>query len=215
MYHVIANPPSTAQFPELYVDPDTFSAEMGWLNRHGYAAVSMNQVYAAWFRGGKLPDKPVVLSFDDGYRGDYVYARPTLRRLRWPGDLNLLVGNLGEELSDRMVERLIDDGWELDAHTISHLDLTTLEGSRLRREVGGSRQFLQNRFHQPVNFFCYPAGKFNAKTIQAVRDAGYLGATTELPGYASRGKMFELHRIRINGSDGVSGLATKVRRAGA
>jgi peptidoglycan/xylan/chitin deacetylase (PgdA/CDA1 family) len=103
----------------------------------------------------------------------------------------------------------------LDAHTISHLDLTTLEGSRLRREVGGSRQFLQNRFHQPVNFFCYPAGKFNAKTIQAVRDAGYLGATTELPGYASRGKMFELHRIRINGSDGVSGLATKVRRAGA
>jgi peptidoglycan/xylan/chitin deacetylase (PgdA/CDA1 family) len=188
---------------------------MEWLNRHGYAAVSMNQVYAAWFRGGKLPDKPVVLSFDDGYRGDYVYARPTLQRLRWPGNLNMLVGNLGEELSDRMVERMIDDGWELDAHTISHLDLTTLDGSRLRREVGGSRQFLKKRFHQPVNFFCYPAGKFNTNTIRAVQDAGYLGATTELPGYASRGKMFQLHRIRVNGSDGVSGLATKLRRAGA
>ena len=61
-----------------------------------------------------------------------------------------------------MVERLIDDGWELDAHTISHLDLTTFSGARLRREVAGSRRILQQRFHQPVNFFCYPAGKFNA-----------------------------------------------------
>ena len=42
-----------------------------------------------------------MLSFDDGYRGDYVYARPVLRRLRWPGDLNLLVGNLGDELTTR------------------------------------------------------------------------------------------------------------------
>jgi peptidoglycan/xylan/chitin deacetylase (PgdA/CDA1 family) len=212
MYHVIANPPASAQFPELFVDPDSFTAEMGWLHRHGYEAVSLNQVYSAWFRGGKLPERPVVLSFDDGYRGDYVYARPTLQRLRWAGDLNLLVDNLGEELSDRMVKGLIDDGWELDAHTISHLDLTTLEGSRVRREVGGSRQLLQKRFHQPVNFFCYPAGKFNDKTIRAVRNAGYLGATTELPGYASRGRMYELHRIRINGSDGVSGLATKLSR---
>ena len=135
----------------------------------GYAAVSLNQVYDAWFKHGKLPEKPVVLTFDDGYRGDYVYARPVLRRLRWPGDLNLLVGNLGDELTDEMVERLIDDGWELDAHTISHLDLTTLSGARLRREVAGSRRILQQRFHQPVNFFCYPAGKFNATTIRAVR----------------------------------------------
>jgi peptidoglycan/xylan/chitin deacetylase (PgdA/CDA1 family) len=215
MYHVIANPPATAQFPELFVDPDAFTAQMNWLDRHGYAAVSLNQVYSAWFAGGKLPDKPVVLTFDDGYRGDYVYARPTLRRLRWAGDLNLLVGNLGDELSDQMVERMINDGWEIDAHTISHLDLTSMSGSRLNREVAGSRRVLQRRFGQPVNFFCYPAGKFDSQTIRAVREAGYLGATTELPGHASRSNMFELHRIRVDGSDGVSGLAGKLSRAGA
>ena len=186
MYHVIANPPATAQLPELFVDPSTFTAQMEWLSHRGYAAVSLNQVFDAWFKHGNLPEKPVVLTFDDGYRGDYVYARPVLRRLRWPGDLNLLVGNLGDELTDGMVERLIDDGWELDAHTISHLDLTTFSGARLRREVAGSRRILQQRFHQPVNFFCYPAGKFNATTIRATQQAGYLGATTELPGNASR-----------------------------
>ena len=213
MYHVIANPPATAQLPELFVDPDTFRGQMRWLSRHGYAAVSLNQVYDAWFKGGKLPDRPIVLSFDDGYRGDFVYARQTLRRLRWPGDLNMLVNNLGTELADPMVRQLIADGWELDAHTISHLDLTTLSGAALRREVAGSRQILQRRFHQPVNFFCYPSGKFDAATIRAVRDAGYLGATTELPGDASKGEMFQLHRIRVEGSDGVSGLAAKLRRS--
>jgi peptidoglycan/xylan/chitin deacetylase (PgdA/CDA1 family) len=215
MYHVIADAPSNAQFPELFVDPETFSAQMKWLEGHGYWAVTLNQVYDAWFKGGKLPEKPVVLSFDDGYRGDYAFARRTLRRLRWPGDLNLLVGNIGEELSAQMVEQLIDDGWELDAHTISHLDLTQMSGDRLRREVAGSREILQRRFHQPVNFFCYPAGKFDAATVAAVRDAGYLGATTEVPGDASRSDMYELHRIRVDGSDGVSGLERKLSQTGA
>lgn len=215
IYHVIANAPATAQLPELFVDPTTFAAQMAWLSRHRYAAVSMNQLYDAWFGDGKLPDRPVVLSFDDGYRGDFVYARPTLLRLRWPGNLNLLVGNLGDELSDRMVEQLINDGWEVDSHTISHLDLTTLSGARLRHEVGDSRRVLRRDFHQPVNFFCYPAGKFDAATIRAVRRAGYLGATTEVPGNASRDSMYQLHRVRVDGSDGVSGLATKLKRAGA
>jgi hypothetical protein len=66
-----------------------------------------------------------------------------------------------------------------------------------------------------VNFFCYPAGKFDQGTVRAVRQAGYLGATTELPGKASRSNMYELHRIRVDGSDGVSGLATKLGQAGA
>lgn len=215
MYHVIATAPASAQLPQLFVAPQTFTAQMNWLERRGYTAVSLNQVYDAWFKAGKLPEKPVVLEFDDGYRGDYVYARPTLRRLRWPGNLNMLIGNIGDELSDQMIERMIDDGWELDAHTISHLDLTQMRGARLHREVAGSRSILAQRFHQPVNFFCYPAGKFNRTTVGAVRHAGYLGATTELQGYATRSHMYELNRIRVEGTDGVSGLARKLKQAGA
>ena len=74
---------------------------------------------------------------------------------------------------------------------------------------------LQQRFHQPVNFFCYPSGRYDGQAIQAVRDAGYLGATTTDEGLASKTEMYTLKRIRVDGSDGVSGLMQKLQQAGA
>ncbi len=218
MYHVIVAPPSSAQLPELYVDPKTFNQQMEMLEEQGYTGVSLNQVYDAWFTDGKLPEKPIVVSFDDGYRGQYVYARPELRKLGWPGVLNLIAGRIDQpdaELTPAMVEQLIKDGWELDSHTINHLDVSRASGAQLQREVGGSRKMLQQRFHQPVNFFCYPAGQYDAQAIQAVRAAGYLGATTTDEGLADESEMFTLKRIRVDGSDGVSGLEEKLQQAGA
>jgi len=218
MYHVIANPPSSAQLPELYVDPKTFDQQVEALKKQGYAGVSLNQVYAAWFKGGKLPEKPVVVSFDDGYRSQYVYARPELRKLGWPGVLSAIAGRIGQpdaELSNQMVQTMINDGWELDSHTINHVDVSQASGSELQREVGGSRQMLQHRFHQPINFFCYPSGAYDDQAIQAVRAAGYLGATTTNEGLASKSEMYTLKRIRVDGSDGVGGLERKLKQAGA
>jgi peptidoglycan/xylan/chitin deacetylase (PgdA/CDA1 family) len=217
MYHVIANPPSSAQLPELYVDPKSFDREMEWLQAQGYQGVSLNQVYDAWFKGAELPEKPVVISFDDGYRGQYVFARPELRKLGWPGVLSAISGRIGQpnaELSEDMVRRMVDDGWELDSHTIHHLDVTTLSPSQLQEEIAGSRHDLQRRFHQPVNFFCYPAGRYDDRAVAAVRAAGYLGATTTDEGLASKSEMFTLKRIRVDYSDGLSGLERKLRDAG-
>jgi peptidoglycan/xylan/chitin deacetylase (PgdA/CDA1 family) len=218
MYHVIADPPSSAQLPELYVDPKTFNHQMEALKKQGYAGVSLNQVYDAWFKGGKLPEKPVVVSFDDGYRSQYVYARPELRKLGWPGVLSAIAGRIGKpgaELSNAMVEQMIKNGWELDSHTISHIDVSQASGAQLQQEVAGSRRMLQQRFGQPVNFFCYPSGRYDDQAVQAVRDAGYLGATTTDEGLASKSEMFTLKRIRVDGSDGVSGLERKLGDAGA
>jgi len=62
-----------------------------------------------------------------------------------------------------------------------------------------------------VRNFCYPAGAFDSTVIAAVEAAGYTGATTEIPGYASRGAPYELARFEILGSTGVSGLAEDLR----
>jgi peptidoglycan/xylan/chitin deacetylase (PgdA/CDA1 family) len=218
MYHVIDSPPSGAALSQLYVDPDTFDSQMEWLRSDGFQAVSLNQVYDAWFRDGELPEKPVVVSFDDGYRSQYVYARPELRKLGWPGVLSLIAGRLDQpdsELTAPMVRRLIEAGWELDSHTIHHLDVSNLDGADLRDEIAGSRRMLSRRFHQPVNFFCYPSGRYDTAAVAAVRAAGYLGATTTDEGLASKDEMFKLKRIRVDGSDGVGGLKRKLAQAGA
>ena len=216
MYHVIANARDSAANPELFVKPIRFRSEMADLAKHGYQAISLTQLYAAWKHGGPIPKRPIVLSFDDGYRGDYTDAMPILAGRNWPGVLNLEMGSLASgELTPAMVNRMLSSGWELASHTITHRDLTEVHGRDLQHEVGGSRDLLQRRFHVPVDFFCYPAGRFDQSTVTAVRRAGYLGATTTREGLASKSAMFKLERIRVDSSDGVAGLERKLKDAGA
>ena len=100
----------------------------------------------------------------------------------------------------------------VDAHTINHVDLTKLDAHDLRYEVLGSRQVIRRQFHVPVQFFCYPSGRFDSNVIAAVRAAGFLGATTVNYGAADPGDgWYTLDRVRIDGSDGLRGFASKLR----
>lgn len=208
-YHVLGRPKTEVPYPELYVPRADFRKQMDWLDREGYEAVTLEAVEDAWYRDGTLPAKPVVISFDDGYRPQYTFALPQLREHGWPGLLNLKAE--GSDLYESNVEAMLQAGWELAAHTIDHSDLTTLEGAALEEEVAGSRQILQREYHVPVKNFCYPAGRFDETAIAAVEAAGYEGATTEIPGFATRDNPYELARIEVLGAWGVEGLAEAMR----
>lgn len=215
MYHVLGVPPAGAPYPELWVKPADLAGQMDWMARHGYHAVTLGQVFGYWRRGVALPPKPFVASFDDGYLSDYTVAMPTLRKHGWAGVLNLIVDSVKPgDIASGQVRALIAAGWEIDAHTIHHVDLTGLDATRLQEEVAGSRADLRRMFGQPVDFFCYPAGRYDSTVVAAVRAAGYLGATTTNPGTASPADPFTLNRIRINYSDGVGGFAAKLQRYG-
>ncbi len=208
-YHVLGPAPSDEPYPDLYVTRPDFHKQMDWLDEHGYEAVTLEQVEDAWYRGGMLPPKPVVLSFDDGYRPQFTYALPELRRHGWAGVLNLKAE--GSDLYPSNVEAMIAAGWELAAHTIHHLDLTELDAAQLKEEVAGSRAILQREYGVPVKNFCYPAGQFDETVVAAVEAAGYVGATTEIRGYADRGHPYELDRYEILGSQGVNGMVADLR----
>jgi peptidoglycan/xylan/chitin deacetylase (PgdA/CDA1 family) len=216
MYHVVAPPLASVPYPELYVRPETFAAHVAMLARHGFHAVTLDQVYRYWVGIEKLPSKPIVFSFDDGYRSHYVNALPVLKKHGWPGVINLETRNMHISwgLSPRLLRKLIAAGWEIDSHTISHLDLTTLGAAELAREVGGSRRILQKELGQPVNFLCYPSGRYDETVIAAVEAAGYRGATTTEPGLARPADVFKLARVRVNGSDSAAALADRLRSLG-
>src|SRR5207244_6374655 len=214
MYHVLAPPLPNAPYPDLYVKPADFRGHVAWLAAHGYHAVTLRRVYDFWRGEQALPRKPVVLTFDDGYHSDFTVALPTLRAHRWPGVLNLEVRNLQPVWGTRpgMVRQLMAAGWEIDAHTLTHPDLTTVDPTELRHQVAGSRAAIRRTFNVPVDFFCYPSGRYDDAVIAAVREAGFLGATTTNEGFARPDSLYTLDRVRVDGSDGVSGLAAKLER---
>jgi peptidoglycan/xylan/chitin deacetylase (PgdA/CDA1 family) len=202
MYHVIAQPPASSPYPSLYVPPGQFAMQMRTLRRAGYHPVTLYQVWRYWHDHAELPVHPVVLSFDDGYLSQFSVAARMLTRWHWPGVLNLAVIHLHEGsygLDAARVRKMIAWGWEVDSHTIHHIEVTGLSPAAMRSEIAGSRAILRREFHVPVRFFCYPSGAYNQAAIDAVRAAGYLGATTTQPGLASPGQNpYALDRIRIN-----------------
>jgi peptidoglycan/xylan/chitin deacetylase (PgdA/CDA1 family) len=182
--------------------------QLDYLAKHGYRAVTLRSVYDAWTGQGTLPPHPVVLSFDDGYVDQVRNAAPVLHRRDWPAQLNLVFEALylggsppANRLTPDMVRGLLDEGWELTSHSLSHPDLTSLHGSQLRRQLTVSRRRLKETFHVPVDFFCYPGGIYTKRIKKAVRNAGYLAATGTRYGAATPRDLYSLPRIYCYGGE--------------
>jgi len=211
MYHAIRSAPPGARLPSLFVQPKELAAEVRALRRAGYRAVTLQEVWDAWHGDAKLPRRPVVLSFDDGYSSQVAIALPVLRRAGWPGVLNLALDWVDDIGGDGAVRRLIDAGWEIDSHSRTHADLTQVSAAQLRDETAGARAELTRRFGVEANFFCYPSGRYDARVVAAVRKAGYLAATTVKLGYARPAAPFTLARVRVDGGMGAAALLRRLR----
>lgn len=214
MYHVINPPLPGAKFPGLYVSRGELQAQVGALAKAGFHAVTMDQVLAHWRNGAKLPAKPIVLSFDNGYQSQYTNALPVLRSVGWVGVENIQLTGLPPSqggMSEAQVRGLVAAGWELDTQGISHADLITLGPTALREQVVLSREELQRRYHVPVNWFCYPSGHYNPTVIAEVKAAGYVGSTTVVPGWASPGDdPYRLPRLRVLNGTSPSALLAQI-----
>jgi peptidoglycan/xylan/chitin deacetylase (PgdA/CDA1 family) len=215
MYHVINPPPAGAKFPGLYVPAGEFAAQMQALKAAGWHAVTLDQVAAYWKRGVPLgPGKPVVLTFDNGYQSQYTNALPVLKRLGWVADENIQLTGLPPSqggITDAQVKGLVDAGWELDTQGMSHADLIRLGSSQLHNEVVTARQMLKQRYGVPVNWFCYPSGHYDANVISVVKDAGYVGSTTVIPGWATPSQdPYRLPRLRVLGGTSPSALLSQI-----
>jgi peptidoglycan/xylan/chitin deacetylase (PgdA/CDA1 family) len=212
-YQVIAPTPPGAASPDLYVPPDEFAAQMQALKAAGWHAVTMNQLEAYWTRGLSLgPGKPIVLTFDTGYRSQYTNALPVLKQLGWVGTENLRVNGLppGEGgLTDSEIRGLLAAGWELDTAGLSNTDLITLDTTQVQSQVMSARAILRQRYGVPVNWLTYPSGHYNAAVTPAVQAAGFLGATTVVPGWAApTADRYRLPRLQVlPGTSGSSLLA--------
>jgi peptidoglycan/xylan/chitin deacetylase (PgdA/CDA1 family) len=217
MYHVINPPFPDSPYPGLYVPRAEFAAQMQALRGAGWHAVTLDEVRQNWLRGDRLPARPFVITFDNGYRSQYTNALPILRRLHWTADENLQLTGLPPDqggLTAGQVRGLIRAGWELDTQGVSHADLVELDGAELRAQVAGARRTLRRRYGVPVNWFCYPSGQYDPTVVAAVRAAGFVGSTTVIPGWGERGESpYALPRLRVLGGTSPAALLTQIADA--
>lgn len=215
-HHVLAR----AKGPALVVmSVAKFRAQLAYLAAHGYQGVTLRRVYDSWTGEGILPPKPVVITFDDGYADQVRNAAPLLREYDWPAELDLVSDALhrgsngtSRSLTPDMVQALLDDGWGLESHSVSHADLTRLHGVKLRWQLLTSRHRLEGMFDVQVDFFCYPGGIYTSRVKHAVRRAGYLAATGTRFAAATPRDLFSLPRIYCYGGESLSIFAERLRR---
>jgi peptidoglycan/xylan/chitin deacetylase (PgdA/CDA1 family) len=212
MYHYIrTNPdPRDRLGFNLSVTPDDFGRQMDWLAANGYHPIDLGDLRAYLLDRSVLPDRSVVLTFDDGYRDLYTAAYPVLRAHGFKAVSYVVSGFVGSPSSVTAAQVLEMDanGIEIGAHTVSHADLSRLAPADLRHEVVDSRASLEALLGHPVLDFCYPYGHLDAAVVSTVEAAGFLTATTTQPGADhSAGDRFAWTRVRVGGGESLEQFA--------
>ncbi|MBL8046977.1 MAG: polysaccharide deacetylase family protein, partial [Anaerolineales bacterium] len=206
MYHYVEPWPATADLIRqgLTVKPDDFAAQMDFLAENGYTTISLYAVLEALTVGKTLPPKPVVLTFDDGYRGLINYATPAMERLGFTGTVFVIT-----ELADRelpayltwpQLQALHAQGWNIEPHTKTHAQLLGANRDKQIYEILGSIQSVEANIGVRPQFLCYPAGKYDALTLQLVRELNLWGAVTTRAGRQHQfSDRFTWTRVRVDG----------------
>jgi peptidoglycan/xylan/chitin deacetylase (PgdA/CDA1 family) len=218
MYHRInVSPPATPAITRrLTVHPSVFRRQMQWLRRHRYHTITQRELFLALIHRRPLPRKPILITFDDGYRDAFYRAAPVLSRLRMRATAYVITGRIvdGDRafLSWGLIRGLERRGIEIGSHSVNHRGLTQLSDRELLRELVGSRRALERGLGHPVQWFAYPFGDYDARVERLARRAGYaLAVTTEAGSVQSARRPLALRRLRIIDSTGVSGLAAMLQ----
>jgi peptidoglycan/xylan/chitin deacetylase (PgdA/CDA1 family) len=215
MYHRInvTSPTTPAISRALTVHPADFERQMRWLKRRGFHTITQRQLFAALMHGRPLGRRPIMITFDDGYRDAYYKAAPVLSKLGMRATAYVISSRIvnGDRtfLSWGLLRRLERLGIEIGSHTVSHRDLTRLSDRELFEELVQSRRALERGLCHPVPWLAYPFGAHNERVKKLARRAGYvLAVTTQDGAFQAADQPLGLRRIRVLDTTGVRGLAS-------
>lgn len=171
LYHHIAN--KTPQDP-YYVSPEVFAEQMKWLKDNNYNVISSDKLYDVIVNDGTLPEKPVVITFDDSLLDTYQNAYPVLKYYKYPATFFVKMNNISDKaLSWQKILEMSDNGMTIGSHTVNHDALTALDNETLLKELTDSKKTIEEHIGKEVNFLAYPGGAYDNRVITASKKAGY------------------------------------------
>ena len=200
LYHHVSADISTSRYQ---VSIPEFRAQMNALHDMGYTTIPISTLLDAIIHGAPLPEKPVVITFDDGHISVYENAFPIMNEFGFKGVFYIVanrINNLSNFVNIAQITEMQDAGWEIGSHSYTHADLTQSQ-SIAAYEIAQSKTDLEFALSSKIQTFAYPYGAINPFVAQKVHDYGYragMGLGTSM--VHSVNSLYYLQRIEIYGN---------------
>lgn len=171
------------------VTPRQFRKIIHGLKSRGYTSIHLSQLCSSEYA---LPEKPVIITFDDAYKSVFEHAVPVLDEFNFTASIFVITGFVGkintwdvnvgglrfEHMNWQQIEDLHRSGFEIGSHTVHHPDLTRIGPEYIRQEVLESKHELEQHLQDRVEFISLPFGRYTRSVIDICRAAGYSGVCT-------------------------------------
>lgn len=218
MYHYVSElPPDADSYRrDLTVSPEKFEAQLQYLDEANYHPITLTDLYLHLTQGYPLPERSIILTFDDGYRDAYEVVFPLLLEYGFTGTFFVLATPTHFESPDYMtwgqMKEMSDAGMDIQGHGRDHVDLRDRSYDYLIYQIRGIQEAIQYHTGRLPRFFCYPSGRRDANTISVLESTGYWGAvTTDWGKTHTRDNLFEMPRLRVRGYETLEDFIEKVK----
>jgi peptidoglycan/xylan/chitin deacetylase (PgdA/CDA1 family) len=178
---------------------------MNYLASNGYHTLSADQLVEALVTGKQLPPKSIVVTLDDGYEDNYLYALPILHKYHIVANYMIPTGLVGTHTGNNtyitwaQLHELVNDPLiHIYNHTVDHVDVGNSSKEVDEKEIGGAKQALAQRLGVTSPIFTYPYGTTSDIAREVLREQGYVAAFTTQPGtHQCRSQLLDLHRDHV------------------
>ena len=195
-YHSV-NPVSTS---EAIITPSLLKEHLSYINNCGYTTLSLDQFYNHILHNSPVPEKSILITFDDGYMDNYYYAFPILKEFHMNATIFCITNSLNGNyyLSESAIKTMYEYGIDIGCHTVSHPNLTLLSFNEQILEIENSKQCLEKIINNKITAIAYPFGNYDENTILAAKYCGYtIGFTTNNGFSHYSDDIYKLNRICI------------------
>ena len=188
----------------LTVSTTEFETQMTWLDENGFKTITVSELLNALEGKESLPERPVLITFDDGYIDNYQCAFPILKKHNMKACIFLIseyVSLYPNYLTWEQLAEMQLSGIEFGSHTVDHNVLTELSPNSVNHELSDSKSVLERRLGRRVEVLAYPCGFTNEYIKTRVSATGYRAAFTVNLGNVHPGDdLYALNRVPIFGA---------------
>ena len=190
----------------LFVTPERFNLQMSYLKNKGYDVIPLDELVEGIKNNRGFKHKAVVITIDDGYKDNYIYAYPILKKYDFPATIFIIanfIGNREDFMTWEHIQTMSGNGISFGGHTKNNIYLPSIEKEDiLWDELAGCKKVIERKTAIPADYFCYPTGGFTEQVKAMLKEAGYKGACTTNRGLIEFNKdAYELKRVKITNSD--------------